>query len=222
MPKIFLWAWERPEDLSFIDPQKVGVAFLAKTIDIYDNKLIIHPRLQPMKVPPGTWLIGVVRIETAGKLQLALSPDQMKRATENILGVCGITGVRGIQIDFDVKVSERKFFTELIDSLHSKLPDSIPLTITALASWCIYDTWIADLPVADAVPMIFRLGPDHDEIFRYLASGRKFVPPICQESIGISTDEPLPQIPRGSRLYIFTPHSWTSQAFQSIMEKIDL
>ena len=31
-PKIILWAWERPEDLRFINTDEVGVAFLARTI----------------------------------------------------------------------------------------------------------------------------------------------------------------------------------------------
>jgi hypothetical protein len=28
-PLIILWAWERPEDLSFLDPEQVAVALLA-------------------------------------------------------------------------------------------------------------------------------------------------------------------------------------------------
>ena len=34
----------------------------------------------------------------------------------------------------------------------------MPLTITALASWCDGDDWIDGLPVADASPMLFRMG----------------------------------------------------------------
>ncbi|HET6861920.1 MAG TPA: hypothetical protein VFH91_02705, partial [Pyrinomonadaceae bacterium] len=32
VPQTVVWAWERPEDLKFIDPAKIGVAYLAKTI----------------------------------------------------------------------------------------------------------------------------------------------------------------------------------------------
>ena len=33
-PKVLLWAWQRPEDLRFLDPQRAGVAFLAATITL--------------------------------------------------------------------------------------------------------------------------------------------------------------------------------------------
>ena len=34
LPEIVFWAWERPEDLRFLNPQHSGVAFLAKTIEL--------------------------------------------------------------------------------------------------------------------------------------------------------------------------------------------
>ena len=34
LPPFVLWAWERPEDLRFINPQNIAVAFLAGTIRI--------------------------------------------------------------------------------------------------------------------------------------------------------------------------------------------
>jgi hypothetical protein len=32
LPRVILWAWDRSEDLSFIDPHKAGVAYLARTL----------------------------------------------------------------------------------------------------------------------------------------------------------------------------------------------
>src|SRR5215470_1689041 len=64
LPKIMLWAWERPEDLSFIDPRQIGVAFLAKTIYLRGDKVESRPRLQPLNVPETTALVAVVRIES--------------------------------------------------------------------------------------------------------------------------------------------------------------
>src|SRR5260370_36036755 len=64
LPKIMLWAWERPEDLSFIDPSKIGVAFLAKTIYLRGERVESRPRLQPLSVPDSTALMAVVRIES--------------------------------------------------------------------------------------------------------------------------------------------------------------
>ncbi len=33
-PKLVLWAWERPENLSYINPAFTGVAYLAETITL--------------------------------------------------------------------------------------------------------------------------------------------------------------------------------------------
>ena len=48
LPRVILWAWERPEDLRFINPQEIGVAFLAETIILRGDRAIIRPRLQPL------------------------------------------------------------------------------------------------------------------------------------------------------------------------------
>src|SRR5215217_6412318 len=63
LPAVILWAWERPENLTFLDPQKTGVAFLAKTITLRDDKTAVKPRLQPLQLARDTKLIAVVRIE---------------------------------------------------------------------------------------------------------------------------------------------------------------
>src|ERR1043165_3993588 len=63
LPPVIVWAWERPENLTFLDPQTTGVAFLAKTITLHDDKIAVKPRLQPLKLARDTKLIAVVRIE---------------------------------------------------------------------------------------------------------------------------------------------------------------
>lgn len=34
LPPVILWAWERPEDLEFLNSQRFGVAFLAQTLTL--------------------------------------------------------------------------------------------------------------------------------------------------------------------------------------------
>src|ERR1700743_2628486 len=46
------WAWERPEDLSFIDTRQFGVAYLARTLVLKGDEVVVRPRLQPIKFPP--------------------------------------------------------------------------------------------------------------------------------------------------------------------------
>src|SRR6266511_4369187 len=45
-PHIILWAWERPEMLDFIDPDAVGVAFLAGTLSLIDAQVSLRGRAQ--------------------------------------------------------------------------------------------------------------------------------------------------------------------------------
>ncbi len=64
LPPIILWAWERPEDLRFLDPEKFGVAFLAQTLVLSNEEVILKQRRQPLEVAPRTKLIAVTRIES--------------------------------------------------------------------------------------------------------------------------------------------------------------
>jgi hypothetical protein len=58
-----LWAWERPENLLFLDCEKAGVAFLAKTITLGSDGMDVRPRLQPLLAPKNCKMVATVRIE---------------------------------------------------------------------------------------------------------------------------------------------------------------
>ncbi|MCU1260402.1 MAG: hypothetical protein JWO80_3287 [Bryobacterales bacterium] len=198
-----IWAWERPEDLTFINPKNVGVAFLAATIGMHDRRFRSVPRLQPLRFPPRTALMAVVRLESAG----SGLPDQSVVIGE-ILRASRLSGVRALQVDFDARQSERAWYVSLLRELQAKL--RIPLTMTALASWCEADDWIRDLPVAEAVPMLFRMGAGRWD-------GGDFSVPLCRSSLGVSTDELPATTPRGRRIYFFHPSHWTPEAYQGII-----
>src|SRR5438046_8019866 len=136
-PSIFLWAWERPERLEFIDPEKVGVAFLAKTLSLQSDRVVSKPRLQPLTVPPGTTITAVARIESDRSRPPSLSNAQLIASAAEISALARLPNVRMVQIDFDATLSERDFYRRLILTLHDQLPASTPLSITALASWCL-------------------------------------------------------------------------------------
>jgi hypothetical protein len=206
VPPIILWAWERPENLEFIDTEKFGVAFLAQTLVLENDEVIYRPRRQRMKLRDGTYLIAVTRIETS---KPALSDKQLKEALDQILMTLERRNVKAIQIDFDAAVSQRGFYRKLLTQLRNKMPENIPLSITALASFCVGDQWFKDLPIDEAVPMIFRMGADDKNIKAFLASGSDFPEPLCQTSYGISVDElPAMQFLPNRRLYVFSPREW--------------
>jgi hypothetical protein len=218
LPKIMLWAWERPEDLSFINPDEIGVAFLAKTIYVNGGRVESRPRLQPLRVPDSTALVAVVRIESgSGPAAQTPNPDQIDGIAAQIAELAHMARkVSAIQIDFDARKSERDFYRALLQELRKRLPAELPLSITALASWCIYDDWIGDLPVDEAVPMLFRMGVDDRQVRLHLEAGGEFQPRISQGSLGISTEESLASLPPGRRLYVFIPKKWSEEAVREI------
>ncbi len=219
LPPVILWAWERPERLDFINTENTGVAFLAKSIYLRAEKVVTRPRLQPLSVPPGTVLIAVARIESERHGLASLTPGQIETVSQEISEMARQSGVAGIQIDFDARVSERTFYSDLLASVRKSLPPDTPLTITALASWCKGDNWLDALPVDEAVPMLFRMGIDRTQILNGLASGDGFSAPLCGQSAGLSVDEVLPYSPASERLYVFNPDSWTPESVNMVMEK---
>ena len=190
LPRVILWAWKRPEDLSFIDPHKAGVAYLARTLYLEGNRVLVRPRLNLLVVPPAATVIPVARIETERDAPPTLSSEQRKETVRAIAELAS-SGPVEIQIDFDATRSQRRFYRALLNDLRARVPRSIALSITALASWCIYDGWIADFPVDEAVPMLFSMGADSEEVAAYLRRGGAFAPPICRSSMGVAIDEPI-------------------------------
>lgn len=215
-----LWAWERPEDLRGIDPREAGVAFLARTVFLTGDGVAVRPRLQPLRVPPGTTVVAVVRVEIGRGTPPTLSPQQRKATAQAIAEAAGTPRLFGLQVDFDATRSERAFYRDLLRDLRAQLPAQMPLSITALASWCLGDNWLAGFPVDDAIPMLFRMGIGEREVELHLKAGGDFRSPVCRQSLGISTDEPLAYLPAGRRLYIFRPRAWTPDFARLTIETV--
>ena len=222
-PRTILWAWERPEDLSFLDAHKYGVAFLAQTLTLKGEDVMFNPRHQPLQVPPETMMMAVTRIESQ-KLtgqKPALSASQRQKLVKLILQTRELDRVSAIQIDFDALVSEREFYRALLQDLRTQLPNSVPLSMTALASFCIGDRWLNDLPVDEAVPMIFRMGADDRNIKDYLANGHDFGEPLCRRSYGIASDEPVQMsFEKSRRIYVFNNRPWTESDLVSLQQRV--
>jgi hypothetical protein len=140
-----------------------------------------------------------------------------------------------VQIDFDATSSERAFYSALLQEVRRQLPASVPLSITALGSWCIGDPWLAALPpgtIDEAVPMLFRMGLDASNISRFLRTGDDFPVAACRGSLGLSIDESVsrdvlgstltPDSPhsRNKRIYVFSPHAWTKTDAETVLQEL--
>jgi uncharacterized protein DUF3142 len=216
IPRLVLWAWERPEDLRALGDD-VGVAFLAQTIRVARDRVTLRPRLQPLRVGAATPLVAVTRIETARAT--VSSTGAVAEIATLIVRSAALPRVRGVQIDFDAVVSERDFYRQIIRDLRDRIGPSTPLSITALASWCVGDDWLGGLPIDEAVPMLFRMGPEH-EPFARMAAQPSTAAAACRGAIGTSLDEPLAVSARHRRLYVFNNSAWTPGAVRQARSQL--
>ncbi len=218
LPHVMLWAWERPTNLRFINPNEAGVAFLARTICLHSGEVEVRPRLQPLDLPEEIRVMAVVRVETDAARKPELSAQQRDQLAGAIVELTKLPNVSHVQIDFDATKSERAFYRKLIFDVRRRLPDTVSLSITALASWCTDDDWLSDLPIDEAVPMLFRMAGDGKQIARRLDAGEDFISRPCLHSYGISTDEPRSGLSIARRFYVFNPEPWTEASVRAILE----
>jgi hypothetical protein len=206
LPSVLLWAWERPEDLRFAPRLGVGVAALDRTITVHGAQIETALRRQRVLLDPATPLVAVVRVEADREAAQAADPA---RVAEAVAAAAQRPGIRALQIDFDAAASQRAFYAALLSGVRRRLPRDLPLSMTALASWCAGDTWIEALPVDEAVPMFFEMGPDRFAIAGRLHHDVPFGDGHCARAIGVSTREPLGRVPLAARAYVFSYQPWT-------------
>jgi len=210
VPARFVWAWEEPEDLRALPPT-VGVAWLAET-DLLTGGIAVLPRRQPLAPAPGAPLIAVVRIEA--RPGFADTPQLRAALAAHLAQVAAARpGIRALQLDFDAAASQRAFYRGVLEQLRPRLPASLPLSITALVSWCGPSSWLHTLPIDEAVPMEFRMGGPSRLARLPHAAPFPITEPLCRTSLGLSTDEPWPSpLSSAIRVYLFAPHPWQPAA----------
>jgi hypothetical protein len=201
------WAWERSEDLRFTGAGAT-VAWYAGIVTLDGERVRVEPRRNPLKLAGNVHRIAVIRIETKGATlddaQLEATLAAIRRLHRN---------AEELQIDFDAALSERAFYRALLVALRKEVDTRI--SITALASWCLDDRWMSDLPIDEAVPMLFRMGHEQRTIRSRL--DEPFPEPRCRASVGISLDEPLPRIPKVARVWVFNPVRWTEAEWKNAL-----
>jgi Protein of unknown function (DUF3142) len=216
LPRITLWAWERREDLHAIDSKQFAVAYLDRTVTIGET-VRSQPRRDAVFFPAAAARIPVVRIETTAGASLSL--ENRQAAVAEVLSAANEPGIRALQIDFDATRSQRAFYRELLMDLRRQMPAQLPISITALASWCSGDDWLHDLPIDEAVPMFFRMEPDRRRAPADLDEFR-IREPLCQSSAGISTDELWPSDLARKRIYIFPDHGWRADSPAEVARRL--
>ncbi len=215
LPPRLLWAWERPEDLRGLPPG-TGVAWLATSVRLRGEGVELHPRAQPLRVSPGTVLLPVLHVDADPRDHPALNAVQQDAIVAAALRLVHGQQPPALQLDFEVRRSQRPFLAEVVRALRARLPPRVALSMTALASWCAGDAWLDALPADEIVPMAFRMDRDDHALRALLARDGRFPRPRCQQAAGTATDEPAVVGLRVARRYHFSPQPWTRDQWTAL------
>jgi hypothetical protein len=219
LPPLMLWAWDRDDDLRFLDISDTGVAFLAATLTLRGEAVALAPRHNPLTLPEGVSRVAVAHVETDRAEPPVLSSEQLQRFVETLVAISGEVPHRVLQVDYEAVASQRAFFTAAISALRRRLPDAA-ISVTALASWCFNENWTAQLAADEVVPMLFRMGYDGRRLRAHLAHGGDFRAADCRSSFGVATDELPEALPSGRRVYVFSPRRWTPETYKIVRTRI--
>ena len=215
LPPNMLWAWERAEDLRWL-PSNAGVAYVAATLELEGDQTRLRPRAYPLSVRPDTVVVPVVHVDASWRQPPTLSDAQLHAIAAQVLMAAATSAAHVVQLDFEVRRSQRAFLMQLVRAIRHDLPPDVALSVTALASWCAGDYWIESLPADEIVPMAFRMAQDDGAIRLILMDHGGFTRQRCQDAIGIASDEPVEaRVPR--RHYFFSPTAWDAKAWRTLM-----
>jgi hypothetical protein len=217
--RVVVWAWERPEDLRFVG-DTADVALQSGFIVLSGDGVEARGRRFPLRMS-GRPSMALVHVQIDHSRPLAWTPDQRRQAAQAVLAFGETPGADGLQVDFEVRRSERGVLLDLLSDVRRGLPKDKRLSMTALASWCETETWLNQAPVDEIAPMLFRMGPGGLPLKAKLEAGGDFANPRCRTALAVSTDTPLAHAPAdGRRIYLFDPHSWTQLDYTALREEI--
>ncbi len=217
-PQFVIWAWERPEDLRFAHGAEVAVQ--TGFINLVGDQVVARGRYFPLNVDPASVTTAVVHIQVDHRQPLHWSPTLRATLARKVLELARPSRYRRVQIDFEVRASERQVLLSLLKDIRAALPTGTALSMTALASWCESEGWLDLAPVDEIVPMLFRMGPGGRALKTRLAKGGDFGDPRCRSAYALSVDAPLARAPAGRRVYLFSPKSWTAADFAGVKGRV--
>src|SRR5580700_113961 len=101
LPPLVLWAWDRDDDLRFIDPSDTDVAFLAATLTLRGDGVALTPRHNPLALPQGVSRVAVAHVETDRDDPPVLNDAQLHRFVEALATIGEEVPHRVLQIDYE-------------------------------------------------------------------------------------------------------------------------
>ncbi|RSZ56612.1 hypothetical protein HF313_12485 [Massilia atriviolacea] len=216
LPAELVWAWERPEDLRWL-PADVGVAYVGATVLLQGGQAQVYRRAAPLLLAPGAARVPVLHVDVSWRKPPVLSEAQGRRIADELLRLAAQANRQVVQLDFEVRRSQRPFLARTIGDIRARLDPSIALSVTALASWCLDDYWLHDIAADEVVPMAFRMGQAQHALRARLLQQGGFTRARCGAAIGFATDEAMMAVREG-RHYYFSPQAWSAARWQALRD----
>jgi hypothetical protein len=157
----------------------------------------------------------MVHVDASWRQPPTLDAAQRDLIVEQVLDQARRSASRVVQLDFEVRASQRPFLRAVVAEIRRRLAPDVALSVTALASWCAGDYWMAGLNADEIVPMAFRMANDDARIRALLADHGAFTRPRCSAALGMATDE-APITARAGRRYFFSPRAWDQATWRRI------
>ena len=188
-------------------PAGVGVAAMVGFIRLRGDAVeTMRGRRFPLQIEAaGPSPVALIHIEIDQTVPLVWTDALRDRVT--VASLSFSAGYAAVQVDMEVRQSQRGALLDVLNGVRAGLPPGTHLSMTALASWCDGESWLAAAPVDEIVPMLFRMGREGLRLRARLAAGGDFRLPACRAAVGISLDAPV-TVPPGRRVYVFNPRPW--------------
>src|SRR5262249_53579155 len=101
MPPLVLWAWDRDDDLSFIDIRDTAVAHLAPPSILGGKGVFLPPRHHPRAPPKGTRLVALAHVEVDRHKPPIVSEAQARDLAATLAALREDLPGEFLQIDFE-------------------------------------------------------------------------------------------------------------------------
>jgi hypothetical protein len=218
--QLVVWAWERPEDLRFLPPD-TEIAVQSAFIEIRGADLFVRGRAFPLLARPEQVTTAVAHVQIRRHQAPVWSDALRDRLADAVVRLTAPLHTQRVQIDFEVRASQRRMLLDLVRAVRARLPAGATLSMTALASWCDTEDWLGAAEADEIVPMLFRMGPGGEGLVQALTNGADFDQPLCHTALGVGADLPPGRAPSGRRVYLFNRRSWTAESFARVRERVE-
>lgn len=200
-PREYWWYWDRPADVLPAPAPGVGVALVVEHVLLSGDQVVVRHRRSALPLPQGVVVMPVVHVEVDPARPFAGIAAQRAALVTLFVDTAQRSPSAWVQLDFEARLSQRAFWQQAVVDIRAALPDEVRLSVTALASWCYGDRWLADVPADEIVPMYFRLGRARADLIRRSAGGP--AEPRCATAHGVADDEPAWPVALPGRRFVF-------------------